>query len=903
MTINAVRPLCRAATTVKGALEAIAQRNPGLNAFVSQTTPEEASTHGGQYNGPLKGWPVAVKSNIATTSHPTSCASNALRDYVSPYQATAVDALVQAGAVVVGKTNMDEFGMGSKNEFSIYGATRNPCEPVPNAASNSEKKYRHSPGGSSGGSAAAVASGMCRVALGSDTGGSVRLPAAWCGVVGFKPTYGRVSRHGLVAYGSSLDAVGVIARDVDDVHLAFHAISAPDSRDMTCMSKPLRMRIDALTRSRGWTKCLEQRHDTTQSKRPLEGIRIGIPKEFWVDELSQSALESWEAGAQRLANLGCEIVQISLPHIPSSLPAYYTLAFAESSSNLARYDGIRYGTRSSERPVESIGKNASYKYANTRSDGLGNEVQRRVLLGTYVMTASASEQYHVLAQKIRRLIQHDFDSAFALPNALSIVHEADVTGAILSNRPEGVDALLFPTATDSAPLLGREEPNPVTGYVNDVMTVPANLAGIPAISVPSNTMTVIDARNFFQEQRGLGPGSAVQPTASEVKQGFTALTSNPDPLPKLFQPLTIRGLSLKNRTALSPMCMYSSTDGFATDFHLVHIGQFAMRGVGLIIMEATGVLPEGRITPNCLGIWKDEHIEKLAQIVNLVHANKAAIGIQLAHAGRKSSTTAPWLRKEIGANADSQHGGWPDNVVGPSAVPFDGGSYSPKELSTADIRHIQQSFVDAAVRADKAGFDVIEIHGAHGYLLHEFLSPISNKRTDEYGGSFENRTRMMVETVRAVRKVWPEEKPLFVRLSVTDWVEPSDEIPTGGWTEEESIELSKLLSAEGVDLIDCSTSGSSPKQKIPLSPGYQVPFASSIKKNVPGLLSGAVGLITEAKQANDIVENDSADLVFLGRIMLRNTSFVLDAATQLGAFAQYPHQYERGRYKTTLTFV
>ncbi|KAJ2664655.1 hypothetical protein IWW48_000600 [Coemansia sp. RSA 1200] len=416
-------------------------------------------------------------------------------------------------------------------------------------------------------------------------------------------------------------------------------------------------------------------------------------------------------------------------------------------------------------------------------------------------------------------------------------------------------------------------------------------------------MTIIDVHNFFQEQKGLGPGAAVQPTASEIKQGFTTITSNPDPLPKLFQPLNIRGLTLKNRAVVSPMCMYSGTDGFANDFHLAHIGQYALRGLGLIIMEATGVVPEGRISPNCLGLWKDEHIEKLTQIVNLAHANKAAIGIQLAHAGRKSSTTALWLIKERGSNADAQNGGWPDNVVGPSAVPYNNGSWTPKELSIGEIKNIQQSFADAAVRADKAGFDVVELHGAHGYLLHEFLSPISNKRTDEYGGSFENRARMVVETARAVRKVWPKEKPLFVRLSITDWVEPSDEVPTGGWTEEESIELAKLLVKEGVDLIDCSTSGSSPKQQIPLSPGYQIPFATAIKKNVPGILSGAVGLITEAKQANDAVEGGKADLVFLGRVLLRNPNFVLDAATQLGVFPQYPHQYERGRNKSTLTFV
>ncbi|KAJ1736967.1 hypothetical protein LPJ72_000915 [Coemansia sp. Benny D160-2] len=415
-------------------------------------------------------------------------------------------------------------------------------------------------------------------------------------------------------------------------------------------------------------------------------------------------------------------------------------------------------------------------------------------------------------------------------------------------------------------------------------------------------MTVADTNNFFQKQEGNGPGSAVEPTASEISQGFTTITKNPDPLPKLFQPKTIRGLTLKNHMVLSPMCMYSATDGFATNFHLAHIGQYAIRGVGMIMMEDTGVLPEGRVTPTCLGLWKDEQIGKLSEIVNLAHAHNAAIGIQLTHGGRKSSTATMWLRRKEGILVDSEKGGWPDKVVGPSAVPYADDWWHPKELTVEEIHHIQQSFADSAVRAEKAGFDVIELHAAHGYLFHQFLSPISNKRTDEYGGSLENRARMLVETVRRIRKVWSQEKPLFIRISVTDWVAPSDEDPTGGWKEEDSIELAKLLAKEEVDLIDCSANGLSPKQIIPpLVPGFQVPFAAAIKKNVPDILTAAVGYITEAKQANDILEEGKADLIYLGRVMLRNPNFVLDAAAQLGVFPQYPHQYEKGRNKTQIT--
>ncbi|KAJ1818211.1 Trimeric GatFAB AmidoTransferase(AdT) complex subunit [Coemansia sp. RSA 2675] len=466
--------------TVLEALEAISERNPELNAFASHITPAEASASESR-EGPLMDWPIAVKANIATARPSvTSCASRALYTYTSPFQATVVDSLERAGAAVVGKTNMDEFGMGSKNKFSIYGSALNPHTPALVARQDGMTELdRHSPGGSSGGSAAAVAAGMCRAALGSDTGGSVRLPAAWCGVVGFKPTFGRISRHGLVAYGSSLDTVGIMARDVADVQSVFDIVAVPDPLDMTCMTSSLRARIKALASSRPW---ITQAHRPNRSESaPLAGIRVGIPEEYWVNELSEPALESWRAGASRLAALGCEVVSVSLPHTPSALPAYYALAWAEASSNLARYDGIRYGRRSDIRPDTRNLQNASQKYANTRGEGFGAEVQRRILLGTYVMSSAASEHYFTPSQKIRRLIQEEFDNVFALPNALSATQPL----ALSASRPLGVDVLLFPTATGAAPRLDDQEDSRVANYVNDVMTVPASLAGIPAISIPA----------------------------------------------------------------------------------------------------------------------------------------------------------------------------------------------------------------------------------------------------------------------------------------------------------------------------------------------------------------------------------------------------------------------------------
>ncbi|KAJ1718462.1 NADH-dependent flavin oxidoreductase [Coemansia erecta] len=404
-----------------------------------------------------------------------------------------------------------------------------------------------------------------------------------------------------------------------------------------------------------------------------------------------------------------------------------------------------------------------------------------------------------------------------------------------------------------------------------------------------------DPKNFYQDQNP-APGTAIEPTELEIQQGF-ANGKNPDPLPKLFQPLKIRGYTVKNRIWVSPMCMYSAKDGFTTNFHMSHYSQFAMRGAGLIMVEATGVLPEGRISPNCLGLWKDEHIDGLREIVSHMHEYGTVAGIQLGHGGRKGSTiplqlygTRDSLRSTI------EEGAWPDKVYGPSAIAYDESHYTPKEMSLEQIKVVQQAFVDAAERADKAGFDVVELHSAHGYLLFEFLSPLSNKRTDEYGGSFENRTRMLIEVARGVRKVLPESKPLFVRISSTDWVD-------GGWEIEDTIRLAKILASEGVDLFDCSSAGNDPRQKIPLAPGYQVQFATKVKNEVPGMLSGAVGLITNGKIASEVIESDKADAIFVAREFLRNPSFVLSSAHELGINIKWPNQYERGRLKTKYSFV
>ncbi|HEY2014004.1 MAG TPA: NADH:flavin oxidoreductase/NADH oxidase [Bryobacteraceae bacterium] len=348
----------------------------------------------------------------------------------------------------------------------------------------------------------------------------------------------------------------------------------------------------------------------------------------------------------------------------------------------------------------------------------------------------------------------------------------------------------------------------------------------------------------------------------------------------LFTPLKMREVTLRNRIVVSPMCQYSSVDGFANDWHLVHLGSRAVGGAGLVIMEASAVEPRGRITPADHGIWKDEHIEFLARITRFLTSQGAASGIQLAHAGRKASTRAPW---EGGTTIPWSEGGW--QPVAPSPVPFRPEDPAPEELSISAIRSLVTAFADSAVRALQAGFQVVEIHGAHGYLIHEFLSPLSNFRRDEYGGSFENRIRFALEVTQAVRDAWPQHLPLLLRISASDWVD-------GGWSIEESVELARRVRSLGVDLIDCSSGGSSLHQKIPLTPGYQVPFAERIRREV-GIPTAAVGLITTPSQADEIVRTERADLVLLAREFLRDPYFPAHAAKALGAEITPPVQYLR----------
>jgi 2,4-dienoyl-CoA reductase-like NADH-dependent reductase (Old Yellow Enzyme family) len=350
----------------------------------------------------------------------------------------------------------------------------------------------------------------------------------------------------------------------------------------------------------------------------------------------------------------------------------------------------------------------------------------------------------------------------------------------------------------------------------------------------------------------------------------------------LFDQLTIRGVTFPNRIWVSPMCQYSAIDGVATSWHDVHIGSFATGGAGLIMMEASGVVPEGRISTACLGLWNESQKERLAPIVSFAHSMGTKIGIQLAHAGRKASCLPPWSDHPM---ASKEEGGW--ECVAPSAISFGGKYPVPKELTVAEIKNLVTSFAESAKRAVLAGFDLVEIHAAHGYLIHQFLSPISNKRNDEYGGSFENRTRFFLEIAEAVRNAIPDGMPLFARISASDWLED-------GWTIDESVELCKLLKSKGVDLIDVSSGGTSSGAPVPVGPGYQVPFAERIRRE-SNIFTCAVGLITEAHQANDIVESGRADAVMMAREFLRNPRWPLQAAKELNAEVSWPNQLLRGK--------
>lgn len=366
-----------------------------------------------------------------------------------------------------------------------------------------------------------------------------------------------------------------------------------------------------------------------------------------------------------------------------------------------------------------------------------------------------------------------------------------------------------------------------------------------------------------------------------IAHGCPAGTDHDREVPEidLLSPLTIRGITLRNRIAMSPMCQYVAAEGLASDWHLVHLGSRAVGGVALVLVEATAVTPDGRITPGDLGIWGEQHVEPLARIVRFVHSQGAVAGIQLAHAGRKASCEPPWMG---GARLETPAaGGW--TVVAPSPVPFSEGDPVPAPLDDLGIEGVVAAFAAAADRALAAGFRVIEIHAAHGYLLHEFLSPLSNRRTDRYGGNLENRMRLLLRVAERLRQGMPEELPLFVRISATDWVE-------GGWDVEQSVVLARHLKALGVDLIDVSSGALVPQARIPLGKGYQVPLARKVRCEA-NIRTGAVGLITEPRHADEIVTGGDADLVFLARELLREPYWALKAQHELGAEPSWPTPY------------
>ncbi|KAF9974708.1 Trimeric GatFAB AmidoTransferase(AdT) complex subunit [Actinomortierella ambigua] len=471
-------------TAAKESLDATEKYNNVINAFVDQTAPEmilqqaSESTTRWEQNQPksnIDGALMGIKMNICTDTLRTTCGSKMLDNFQSPFDATVVQLLKEAGVIIAGKTNMDEFGMGSYNVHSSAGVAINPHDLVRRGIKDAEPR---TPGGSSGGSAAAVAANLCFAALGSDTGGSVRLPGSYCGVVGFKPSYGRISRWGLVAYGSSLDCVGILAKTVNDVKAVYDVVSKEDPRDSTCLTKEQR---DRITRA---LSTMRTPNDKASADKPLLGVRIGIPKEYNIKELSQASMLLWRRGIMALKQAGATIVPVSMPRTKAALSSYFTLATAEASSNLQRYDGVRYGHQS-QHPDE-----ADSLYAHTRTEGFGDEVKRRIIAGTFVLTSGSYENYFVRAQKARMLIRRDFDRVFARPNMMTAALSDADTHTDSSDDPSRVHALLTPAAVTTAPRISQvlgEGVDPLNAYLDDVLTVPASLAGIPSMSVPFGT--------------------------------------------------------------------------------------------------------------------------------------------------------------------------------------------------------------------------------------------------------------------------------------------------------------------------------------------------------------------------------------------------------------------------------
>ncbi|OSD05395.1 amidase signature enzyme [Trametes coccinea BRFM310] len=443
--------------------------NAAVNAIVSSAGSEGAFATRG--SGPLAGVTVAVKDNICTKSLPTTCSSRILENFTSPFDATVVSLLSTGGAAIVGKANCDEFGMGSLNVHSVHGPVVNPV-----GLQDGVPVERRSAGGSSGGSAAAVAAGFCDAALGTDTGGSVRLPASYCGVVGLKPSYGIISRWGVVSFADSLDCVGVLAKDVSTVRRVHNAIAKYDERDPTAAPPHVRALASQL--------CMQRAAEITATD--LKGLRIGVPRDYFPKELQPSVIESLQKTLDQLRARGATVVPVTLPSTPYALSAYYVISSAEASSNLARYDGVEYGLRVEPPPGANLNKTANV-YAHSRTRGFGEEVKRRILLGTYALSADAFENYFLQAQRVRNLIKADFNRVFWAPNALKVDASTNAT------RTEGVDVIIHPSAIRTAPPLpdaqhgASAETGSLDAYVQDVMTVPASLAGLPALSVPAGS--------------------------------------------------------------------------------------------------------------------------------------------------------------------------------------------------------------------------------------------------------------------------------------------------------------------------------------------------------------------------------------------------------------------------------